>query len=91
MNGYPPLPTIFVANGVQVERLVDSMLLNNTEYVLVGMLFQVRERFPGRPDTAVIFGALNLTDRSSIRNTPVTADAPPEAKCICSVLVPAGN
>jgi hypothetical protein len=50
---------------VHEEKFVDSVLLNNTEYVLVGMLFQVRLIFPGCPVTAMMLGTLNLTERSS--------------------------
>ena len=83
-------PVRFVAIMLHVG-LGASALVKKTEYSLLLMLFQATVLVPPWDVMPVMTGRLNLIDRSSINMTPVTVEAPPEAKLTRSCVVPTGT
>src|ERR1022692_4244478 len=85
-----PVPGRFVATALQAAP-EPSVPLKSTAYCLLLMLFQVTVLLPPWDVKPVMAGRLNLIDRSSINMTPVTVEAPPDAKLTRSCVVPTGT
>ena len=85
-----PVPGRLAVTALQTAP-EPSEPLWSTEYSLLLMLFQVTILLPPWDVKPVMAGRLNLIDRSSINMTPVTVEAPPDAKLTRSCVVPTGT